>query len=116
MPACLHPWCSMRLAQDDTPHRCLSNYTLQPNPHPPPWQVCPKNPHNFNVDNVRVVKIVGGAIHDSTVVNGMVLKRDAEGTVKEAKDAKVAVYAQAVDTAGEGPRGGGSEVGRGGGI
>ncbi len=63
--------------------------------------MCPKNPHNFNVDNVRVVKIVGGAIHDSTVVNGMVLKRDAEGTVKEAKDAKVAVYAQAVDTAGE---------------
>jgi T-complex protein 1 subunit theta len=62
--------------------------------------VCPKNPHNFNVDNVRVVKLAGGSIHDSTVVNGMVLRRDTDGTVKEVSYAKVAVFVQAVDTAG----------------
>jgi hypothetical protein len=67
--------------------------------------VCPKNPHNFNVDNVRVVKLVGGAIHDSSVVNGMVLRRDTDGSVKDVSNAKVVVFAQAVDTAG-GRRGG----------
>ena len=28
----------------------------------------PKNPANFNVDNVRVVKILGGGAHDSKVM------------------------------------------------
>jgi chaperonin GroEL (HSP60 family) len=49
---------------------------------------------------VRVVKIPGGGIHDSSVVRGMVLKRDAEGTIKRVTDAKVAVFAQGIDTAG----------------
>lgn len=31
---------------------------------------------------------------DSSVVKGMVLRRDTEGTLKSVKDAKVAVYAQ----------------------
>lgn len=60
--------------------------------------VVPKNPNNFNVDNVRVVKINGGGVHDSHVVKGMVLKRNAEGSVQRVADAKVAVYAQGVDT------------------
>ena len=34
------------------------------------------------------------------VVKGMLLKRDTEGTVTEISDAKVAVYAQGVDTSG----------------
>lgn len=62
--------------------------------------VVPSNPHNFNVDNVRIVKIMGGALPDSQVVKGMVLKRDAEGSVKCVENAKVAVYAQGVDTSG----------------
>ncbi|PQQ04506.1 T-complex protein 1 subunit theta [Prunus yedoensis var. nudiflora] len=45
-------------------------------------QVCPKNPANFNVDNVRVAKIVGGGLHNCTVVRGMVLKTDAVGSIK----------------------------------
>lgn len=61
--------------------------------------VLPKNPVNFNVDNVRVVKIPGGGLSDSSVVKGMVLKRDAEGSVKHMEDGKVVVYAQGVDTA-----------------
>ena len=30
----------------------------------------PKNPKNFNVDNVRIVKIMGGSILASTVMKG----------------------------------------------
>lgn len=56
--------------------------------------VCPKNPVNFNVDNVRVCKIVGGSLNTSSVVKGMVFKREAEGVVKRIENAKVAVFAQ----------------------
>eukprot|EP00879_Flechtneria_rotunda_P006004 GHRR01006316.1.p1 GENE.GHRR01006316.1~~GHRR01006316.1.p1 ORF type:complete len:543 (+),score=202.26 GHRR01006316.1:701-2329(+) len=62
--------------------------------------VVPTNPANFNVDNVRIVKILGGALPDSRVVKGMMLKRDTDGTIKSVKDAKVVVYAQGVDTSG----------------
>lgn len=60
--------------------------------------VCPKNPHNFNVDNVRVVKIPGASLNHSHVVKGMVLRRDTEGTIKNVKDAKIAAYTQGIDT------------------
>jgi len=52
-------------------------------------QVCPKNPANFNVDNVRVAKLVGGGLHNSTVARGMVLKNDAVGSIKRVEKAKV---------------------------
>ncbi|CAN6331426.1 unnamed protein product [Urochloa humidicola] len=61
-------------------------------------QVCPKNPANFNVDNVRVAKLVGGGLHNSTVVRGMVLKNDAVGSIKRVEKAKIAVFAGGVDT------------------
>jgi hypothetical protein len=61
--------------------------------------VVPKNAANFNVDNVRVVKIPGGGAGDSRVLKGVVVKRGAEGNIKDAADAKVAVFAQGVDTA-----------------
>ena len=60
--------------------------------------VCPKNPVNFNVDNVRVVKIPGGGLPDSSVIKGMVLRRGTEGTVQHMENAKVAVYTQGIDT------------------
>ena len=41
--------------------------------------VMPKNPANFNVDNVRVVKIMGSSLEQSKVVKGMVLGRQPEG-------------------------------------
>lgn len=62
--------------------------------------VCPKNTNNFNVEHVRVCKLPGGGLPSSYVVKGMVIKRDAEGTVKAVENAKIAVYAQGVDTAG----------------
>ena len=53
--------------------------------------MCPTNPANFNIDNVRVAKIVGGGINDCSVVRGMVLKCDAVGTIKHVKKAKVSI-------------------------
>lgn len=41
--------------------------------------VMPKKPANFNVDNVRVVKIMGGSFAGSKVISGMVFNRQPEG-------------------------------------
>lgn len=60
-------------------------------------QVLPKNPKNFNVDNVRTAKILGGGVLDTQVLRGHVLTRDAEGTIKHAKEAKVCVFAGGID-------------------
>lgn len=59
--------------------------------------ILPKNPANFDVDNVRVEKLVGGGVSDSYVVKGMVVTRGAEGTITKMKDAKVAVYGGGLD-------------------
>ena len=40
----------------------------------------PPNPANFNLDNVRVAKIVGNSILGTTVVKGMCLTRGAVGS------------------------------------
>ncbi|KAB2059732.1 hypothetical protein ERO13_A11G296700v2 [Gossypium hirsutum] len=61
-------------------------------------QVCPKNPVNFDVDNVRVSKLVGGVLHNCTVIRGMALKGDAVGSIKRVEKAKVAVFATGVDS------------------
>lgn len=60
-------------------------------------QIMPKNPRNFNVDNVRVAKILGSGIYDSRVMKGFVLGRDTEGVIKHVTNAKVAVYASGLD-------------------
>ncbi len=59
--------------------------------------IMPTNPKNFNVDNVRVVKIMGGSLAGSKVVQGMVFGREPEGTVKKTTRAKVAVFTTALD-------------------
>ncbi|RMJ21700.1 t-complex protein 1 [Aspergillus sp. HF37] len=59
--------------------------------------VLPKNPLNFNVDNVRVVKIMGGSVEQSRVVKGMVLGREPDGTIKKAQKAKVGVFSCPID-------------------
>ncbi|KAJ3194857.1 T-complex protein 1 subunit theta [Irineochytrium annulatum] len=62
-------------------------------------QVMPKNPTQFNVDSVRVVKILGGSIHDSRVVKGMVFGREPESVIQRATSAKVAIFTCAIDVA-----------------
>lgn len=60
--------------------------------------VLPKNPAAFNVDNIRVVKIMGGSLEQSRVVKGMVFPKEPNGTVKKAKKAKVGVFSCPIDT------------------
>ncbi|RDX44074.1 T-complex protein 1 [Lentinus brumalis] len=61
--------------------------------------VMPPNPKNFNVDNVRVVKIMGGSLSGSKVVRGMVFGREPEGHVQKVKKGKVAVFTCGLDVA-----------------
>ncbi|QKX64259.1 uncharacterized protein TRUGW13939_11432 [Talaromyces rugulosus] len=60
--------------------------------------VLPKNPVNFNVDNVRVVKIMGGSLEQSRVIKGMVFGREPDGQIKKARKAKVGVFSCPIDT------------------
>lgn len=51
----------------------------------------------FNVDNIRVCKILGSSLYRSEVVHGMVFKRFVEGDVSSALDAKIALYSCPID-------------------
>ncbi|XP_034939845.1 T-complex protein 1 subunit theta [Chelonus insularis] len=53
----------------------------------------------FNVDNVRVCKILGAGLKSSKVIQGMVFKRNVEGDVIKQEKAKIAVYTCPVDIA-----------------
>ncbi|KAG8665697.1 T-complex protein 1 subunit theta [Fusarium poae] len=59
--------------------------------------VLPKNPANFNIDNIRVVKIMGGSLEQSKVVKGMVFPKEPDGSVKKATRAKVGVFTCPID-------------------
>ncbi|THG94628.1 hypothetical protein EW026_g6881 [Hermanssonia centrifuga] len=61
--------------------------------------VMPPNPKNFNVDNVRVVKIMGGSLSGSKVVRGMVFGREPEGMIQKVNKSKVAVFTCGLDVA-----------------
>ncbi|KAF9646189.1 T-complex protein 1 [Thelephora ganbajun] len=61
--------------------------------------VMPPNPKNFNVDNVRVVKVMGGSLSSSKVVQGMVFGKEPEGMVKKLTRAKVCVFTCPLDIA-----------------
>jgi len=52
----------------------------------------------FNVDNVRVTKILGCGVHSSEVIQGMVFKREVEGDVKALKDAKIVAFSCPLDS------------------
>ena len=52
----------------------------------------PKSANRFNVDNIRVQKILGGGILDSEVIHGIVVIRGSETSIRSQTDAKVAVF------------------------
>jgi T-complex protein 1 subunit theta len=54
---------------------------------------------SFNVDNVRVCKILGGGVQQSHILNGMVFKKHVEGAHGSVKNAKVAVFNCPIDVA-----------------
>eukprot|EP01105_Mastigella_eilhardi_P006320 TRINITY_DN17933_c0_g1_i1.p1 TRINITY_DN17933_c0_g1~~TRINITY_DN17933_c0_g1_i1.p1 ORF type:complete len:554 (-),score=168.38 TRINITY_DN17933_c0_g1_i1:47-1528(-) len=60
-------------------------------------EVLPKDPVLFNVDNVRVAKVLGGGVSDSTIVKGFVITRDTEGVIKHCNNAKIAVFSGGID-------------------
>ncbi|CAD7011679.1 T-complex protein 1 subunit theta [Ceratitis capitata] len=51
----------------------------------------------FNVDNIRVCKILGSGLSKSEVVHGMVFKRFVEGDITCVEKAKVAVFSCPID-------------------
>jgi len=59
--------------------------------------VMPEERIRFNVDAVRVCKILGSSLSQSQVVSGMVFKRLVESDIITATDAKVAVFSCALD-------------------
>lgn len=61
--------------------------------------VMPKNPANFNVDNIRIGKLLGGNLFQSDVIRGVVVPHDTIGSTKSLKDAKVAVYTAGIEPA-----------------
>ncbi|KAG7904836.1 hypothetical protein KL907_003052 [Ogataea polymorpha] len=61
--------------------------------------VIPKNnPKLFNVDSIRVVKIMGASLNSSFVLKGMVFPREPESQVKKiSKPSKVAIFTCPID-------------------
>lgn len=52
----------------------------------------------FDVDNVRVVQILGSSINDSTFMSGMVVKRGVEGCIDRMPNPRIAAYSCPLDT------------------
>merc|ERR1711997_1033530 len=61
--------------------------------------IVPEKQTSFNVDNVRVTKILGDGLMASEVVSGMVFKRSVESDVTKVEKCKVAVFTCPVDSA-----------------
>lgn len=61
--------------------------------------VMPSNPALFNVDAIRVVKVLGSSLNNSSVIKGMVFPRAPESTTKSATKAKVAIFSSGIDVA-----------------
>lgn len=52
----------------------------------------PKSANRFNIDNVRVAKVLGGGIMDSEVLHGVMVARGSETSIIRAEKCKVAVF------------------------
>lgn len=51
----------------------------------------------FNVDNVRICKILGGGLLQSTMIPGMVIKREVESEISKVNQARIAVFSCPID-------------------
>ena len=59
--------------------------------------ILPDKETQFNVDNIRVCKILGSGLYNSQVINGMVFKRHAESNIIKKETCKIAIYTCPVD-------------------
>mmetsp|Transcript_21450 Transcript_21450/g.20618 ORF Transcript_21450/g.20618 Transcript_21450/m.20618 type:complete len:503 (+) Transcript_21450:137-1645(+) len=57
----------------------------------------PEEAHKFNVDNIRVQKILGGTLSDSEVVHGLAVLRQSETSIHSVKNAKIAVFNTSIE-------------------
>uniref|UniRef100_A0A915KDN3 T-complex protein 1 subunit theta n=1 Tax=Romanomermis culicivorax TaxID=13658 RepID=A0A915KDN3_ROMCU len=55
-------------------------------------KVLPAGERYFNVDNVRICKILGAGVMSSKVMLGMVFKKGVEGSVRKIEKANIAVF------------------------
>ena len=62
--------------------------------------VLPTQREKFDVENVRVAKILGGSLMDTDVLKGLVVVRTVEGNVTKVEKCKVAVYNCPIETQG----------------
>jgi T-complex protein 1 subunit theta len=58
----------------------------------------PDTSKNFDIDNIRVVHILGSSIDDSTFLSGFLVKRNAEGSIDRMLKPRIAVYSCPLDT------------------
>ena len=58
----------------------------------------PDVPTRFDIDNIRVVHILGSSIDDSTLMSGMVVKRNVEGNIDRMIKPRIAVFSCPLDT------------------
>lgn len=58
----------------------------------------PSNPINFNVDNVRVCKLHGGAVDQCELIRGMVVPHDVQGDITRKSECRIAIFNESVDT------------------
>lgn len=58
----------------------------------------PDKVKNFDIDNIRVVHILGSSVEDSTFLSGFLVKRNAEGSIDRMIKPRVAVFSCPLDT------------------
>jgi T-complex protein 1 subunit theta len=58
----------------------------------------PDTAKNFDIDNIRVVHILGSSLEDSTFLSGFLVKRNAEGCIDRMVKPRIAVYSCPLDT------------------
>lgn len=46
---------------------------------------------------MRVSKIIGGSVHDSKTVNGLIVNRNVEGTITRVDNPRIAIYNAPLD-------------------
>lgn len=57
----------------------------------------PENHKSFNVENIRVSKILGASTADSFVISGLVVNRGAEGSITRITNPTIACYGTPLD-------------------
>ena len=52
----------------------------------------------FDIDNIRVVHILGSSSEDSTFISGMAVRRNVEGSIERVTEPRIAIYSCPLDT------------------